>query len=73
MFVPQEYLGEGVITAAHFLPAYWFIKANNMLAGSGGEVFKSSEYLLCIGIQVLFAAALFSLVLLFARLKRKSA
>ncbi len=72
VFVPQEYLDEGVITAAHFLPAFWFIRANNMLAGSGGEVFVKSEFAICIGMQLLFAAALFSLVFLFARIKRKS-
>ncbi len=72
VFVPQEYLGEGVLTVAHFLPAFWFIKANNMLAGSSGEVFTNSEFAICLGIQLLFAVALFSLVLLFARLNRKS-
>ena len=73
VFVPMEYLSKPVLTAAHFLPAYWFVKANNMLSGSGGEVFSNSEYMICIGMQLLFAAALFSLVFISARSKRKSA
>ena len=28
-FVPQQYLGEVVLTIAKFLPSYWFIKNNN--------------------------------------------
>lgn len=70
VFVPTEVLSDSVLTAAHFLPAYWYIKANNML--SGAEAFVNSEYMICIGIQLLFAVALFSLVFVSARFKRKS-
>lgn len=70
VFVPMEVLSDSVLTAAHFLPAYWFIKANNMLAGV--DAFVSSEYMICIGIQLLFAIALFSLVFASARFKRQS-
>lgn len=70
VFVPHEFLSNSVLTAAHFLPAYWYIKANNML--SGAEAFANSQYMICIGIQLLFAIALFSLVFVSARFKRQS-
>lgn len=73
IFVPIEYLSDTVIGIAHFLPAYWYVRANNMLAEAAGEVFEISGFLMCIGIQLLFAAAMFSLVFLVARIKRKSA
>ena len=44
VFVPMEYLPEGVLKIAHVLPAYWFVK-NNELIGStevfSGDVIKS--------------------------------
>ncbi len=72
IFVPIEYLSDTVIGIAHFLPAYWFVRANNMLAEASGEVFEMSGFLMCVGIELLFAVALFSLVFLVARIKRKS-
>ena len=59
VFVPQELLGDGILMAARFLPAYWYVKANNMLAGLSGEFFEISSYLLCLGIQLGFAVVLF--------------
>ncbi|MBQ8515789.1 MAG: ABC transporter permease [Ruminococcus sp.] len=59
VFVTQALLGEGVLSVARFLPAFWYVKANNMLAGLSGEFFEMSSYLLCLGIQLGFAAALF--------------
>lgn len=72
VFVPQEFLGKAVINAAHFLPAYWFIRANNMLAGVSDELFTNSKYFSYLGIELLFAAAIFSIVLLVAKTKVKS-
>lgn len=60
VFVPQSMLPSGVLQAAKFLPAYWYIRANNMLAGFGREVFDMGFYLTCIGIQLLFSAAMFA-------------
>ena len=34
VFVPQTMLGEGVLKAAKFLPAYWYEKVNDILSGS---------------------------------------
>lgn len=70
IFVPQSMLPEGVLAAGKFLPAYWYIRANNMLAGFGSEVFDMDFYWLCIGIQLLFAAAMFALTVVASRQRR---
>ena len=42
IFIPMEVLSDGVLSVARFLPAYWYIRANNMIADitpfSYGEV-----------------------------------
>ena len=54
-FIPQEFLGGIALKLAHFLPAYYFINANDdIYTGSG-------DWLSDMGMQLLFAAA-FSLV-----------
>ena len=70
MFVPQEMLSSGVLTAARFLPAYWYVKANDMICGLGTEQFKLSTVMICIGIQVLFAAAIFAVSLIVKKQKK---
>ncbi len=72
VFVPMEFLSDSILNAAHFLPAYWYVRANNMIAGVAGEIFETSQFFTCIGIEALFAAALFSLAILIANIKRKS-
>lgn len=59
VFVSQSYLSQGVLNMARFLPAYWYVRANNLIYGISNEVFTRDSYLMCIGIQLLFAIALF--------------
>ena len=59
IFVPQAYLGDGVLMAARFLPAYWYVKINNMLVGSSGEAFSLARYWQYLGIELLFVLVLF--------------
>lgn len=69
IFVPVEYLGDGIVKAAHLLPAYWFNQANiriDFMADGTGEI------LTCMGIQLLFAAA-FALLGLAAAGRRTAA
>ena len=58
IFVPQWYLGKNVLSIARFLPAYWYIKNNNMLAGFSSESMSYQTYFTCIGIQLLFSIAI---------------
>lgn len=71
IFVPQWYLGENVIAFSRFLPAYWYIRINNMLSGFSEEVFSMETYLTCIGVQILFLLAIFSAYLVFSRQRQK--
>lgn len=68
VFVPLEYLGEGLIKAAHFLPAYWYITSANFIdtyvPGS-----SLNELWVGLGIQLLFGAALISIGLAYSRMK----
>lgn len=70
-FVPQQMLSDSVLTVARFLPAYWYIRTNDMLAGISGEIFSSSSYLTYIGIQFLFAVFLFISFILVNRIRYK--
>ena len=71
VFVPIEFLGDGIIKVAHFLPAYWYIMGARLI-DSGN--FQSSPDLLWryMGIEVLFAACFVCLGLALARAKRQT-
>lgn len=69
VFVEQGLLDKAVLSAARFLPAYWYIKANDMLMFTTAETFNSSEFMTCIGIEALFAAALFAVIMLVSKAK----
>ena len=71
MFVPQSMLPDYVLNAGRFLPAYWYIRANNMLAGFGNEVFDMRFYWLCIGIQLLFAAVILAITFVTAKQRQQ--
>lgn len=71
VFVPQSMLPAPVLSAAKFLPAYWYIRANNMLAGFGKEIFDMDFYLQCIGVQLLYAVAIFSITFMVSKQVRR--
>ena len=56
VFVDQSMLGENVLAAARFLPAYWYIRVNRMLEGT--EVYDAQLALKAIAIEAAFAAVL---------------
>lgn len=70
VFVPQSLLGEAVLNAGKLLPAYWYIRANNLIMGADGAVYNESEILSCIVVQILFAAAIFAAALLASGLRK---
>lgn len=72
VFVPQHYLGSSVLAAGKFLPAYWYVRLNNILfelENTGNSL--GTDLAVCIGIQLLFAAAFFIIGMVAG--KRKSA
>lgn len=58
VFVPLEFLGDGVKKVAVFLPAYWYEVLNSAIAGTDSQVYSDSLMKKCILIQLAFAAAL---------------
>ncbi|MCI6552484.1 MAG: ABC transporter permease [Lachnospiraceae bacterium] len=72
VFVPLWMLSDNVLAFSKFLPGYWYIKSNNMISGFTGEAVSMDTYLRNIGIQLLFAAAIFSVYLVVNMNKKKS-
>lgn len=70
IFVPQAYLGEKVLTVGRFLPAYWYVRITNMFASYSDDMYKSQDYWMCIGIQMLFFATIFAVYLCVDRQKK---
>lgn len=68
VFVPLEYLGEGIIRLAHFLPSYWYILGVRLIDSGmeGGDFAKLCEYM---GIQLLFAVAIIAIGLAYSKAK----
>lgn len=74
IFVEQSLLSPAVLRFARFLPAYWYTRVNDMLGGLSAEPFDTAFYWKALGIQFLFAIALFAATLAVSKLrKQKSA
>jgi ABC-2 type transport system permease protein len=74
VFVPQAIMSPAVLKVSQFLPAYWYVRANDLL----GSIHTASAETLrpvfeCMGIQLLYAAALFALALLLSKKKQVTA
>lgn len=63
VFVPLEFLGDGIINIAKFLPSYWYITANSAILEAGENVKMTSEIAGGMAIQLLFAAAFFAVAM----------
>lgn len=70
VFVTQSLLGEEILNIGKLLPAYWYVRANNMIYGADGAVFDHGEIMACIGIQALFASAVFAAALAASGIKK---
>jgi ABC-2 type transport system permease protein len=71
VFIPTSMLSDKVLAVARFMPAYWYVKANNMIAET--ETYSLSGVLICYGIQLAFAAAMIVLSVLVRKVKYNSA
>lgn len=71
IFIPLNMLGNSVVSVARFLPAYWYIRANNMIADI--SPYSHDEVMLCYMIQILYAVALLLLTLLVRKVRFNSA
>ena len=68
VFVPLEFLGEGIIRFAHFLPSYWYILGVRFIDSyvTGDALTELWQYM---GIQMLFAMAVLAVGLAYSRAK----
>lgn len=74
IFVPMEFLPQGLLKISQFLPAYWYIKALHVLETYWGTSTQLKQYLTYLGIQFCFVAALLSIALVLRKKPmRKSA
>ncbi len=71
VFIPASMLGDNVIAISRFLPAYWYVKANSMIAET--EPYSFDSVMQCYMIQLSFAAAMVVLALLVRRVKYSGA
>ena len=71
IFIPVEVLSDKVLSVARFLPAYWYVRANNMIADI--TQFSLNEVVQCYLIQLGFAAAMVIITLLVRKVKYSGA
>lgn len=72
-FVPQELLGEPVLKIASFAPTYWFVKANNAIAGLTKFDFQHLKPILSdMFILICFSIAFFAVALVVGKKRRYS-
>lgn len=70
IFVPMEFLPDGVVKASEFLPASWYMKNVKLLfAGEDGSVAMAEFFGNC-GIIAVFAVAVFSVFLVVGKRKK---
>lgn len=71
IFVPLELLGDGLVKAAHFLPAYWYVVAADLAdAYQPGDSLE--PFLIKLLVQVLFGAAFLSVGLAYSKVKQRA-
>lgn len=68
IFVPLEFLGEGLIRAAHFLPAYWYITTADFVDRYSAGT-PMGDYWMGLGVEILFGAALVAAGLAYSKAK----
>ena len=70
-FVPQFLLGESVLTVARFIPTYWYIRGNNLIAGL--NTFNSETLgpvLMTFAIQIGFLVAIIAVSMVINKQRR---
>jgi ABC-2 type transport system permease protein len=74
VFVPQEILGENVLKIASFMPTYWYVRANEKIAGLADFSFHSlSDVFINLAIQLAFGAAFLVVAVVIGKRRQMSA
>lgn len=69
IFVPREVLGEKVIALSKFLPTYWYVNAVEAIQEVKINPSIMKELQISVGVQFLFAIAMFAMALAGTKLK----
>ncbi len=69
IFVPREVLGAKVIALSKFLPTYWYVNAVEAIQEVKINPSILKEFKINIGVQFLFAIAMFAVALAGTKLK----
>lgn len=70
IFVPLEFLSDGIVKVAHFLPSYWYILAVRFIDGyKPGD--SLSELWTSLGIELLFGVAFVCIGLAYAKTRER--
>ncbi len=71
VFVPQSALSAGLLKFAVVIPSYWYVKANDFVAGVTNMTFENlAPAFKYMGIELIFAAAFFGMTMVAAKSKR---
>jgi len=74
VFVPQEILGENVLRIASFMPTYWYVRANERIAGLiNFSIYNLSDIFISLAIQLAFGAAFLIAALVIGKRRRMTA
>ena len=69
VFVPQEILSEGVLKVAKCFPTYWYVDVVSKIHETTGNLMLA-DISMGLGIQLLYAVALFALSLVATKYKK---
>lgn len=72
VFVPQSLLDETFLNIGKLFPAFWYVRANNMLYGGDSAILNYNDLWLCIIIEALFATAIFVITTVVSRIKNNN-
>ena len=67
IFVEMSVLSESVLMAGRFLPAYWYVKANDTIMGGA---FDSSQVLGYMAVEMIFAVFFFTVTMVVSKVKK---
>ena len=71
IFVPLEVMSPAVVRFAQLLPSYWYINALETISDYTGTAAQKESLFLYMGIQLLFAVAIFCAALVVSRVKKQ--
>ncbi|MBR4628254.1 MAG: ABC transporter permease [Ruminococcus sp.] len=71
IFVPQSMLGDSVNAVGRFLPAYWYVRLNEMLCGD--RLYSTGKAMACLLIEAAYAVTLVLVTVLIRRVRYSGA